>query len=66
MILNKGFGLVTNIGIHFFDMLHYIFGKLINYEFIKVNKIARQVTWNLKEQNFHGFYQLMKKIPQEI
>ena len=28
----KGFGLTTNIGIHFFDMLHFIFGKLINYE----------------------------------
>ncbi|WP_227429828.1 Gfo/Idh/MocA family oxidoreductase [Psychrobacter sp. I-STPA6b] len=24
----KSFGVVTNIGIHFFDMLHYVFGKL--------------------------------------
>lgn len=26
----KGFGLVTNIGIHFFDMLHFLFGNLVN------------------------------------
>ena len=31
----KGYGLVTNIGIHFFDMLHYIFGKLISCELHK-------------------------------
>lgn len=25
----KSFGIATNIGVHFFDMLHYIFGKLV-------------------------------------
>ncbi len=28
---NKSFGLLFNIGIHFFDMLHFIFGDLQNY-----------------------------------
>jgi UDP-N-acetyl-2-amino-2-deoxyglucuronate dehydrogenase len=28
--LNKSGGIATNIGVHFFDMLHYIFGKLQN------------------------------------
>lgn len=26
--VNKSFGIATNIGVHFFDMLHYIFGDL--------------------------------------
>ena len=25
----KSFGLATNIGVHFFDMLHFVFGKLV-------------------------------------
>ena len=33
----KGFGLVTNIGIHFFDMLHYLFGDL-KESYIHLNK----------------------------
>lgn len=24
----KSFGVATNIGVHFYDMLHFIFGKL--------------------------------------
>jgi UDP-N-acetyl-2-amino-2-deoxyglucuronate dehydrogenase len=26
--LNKSFGVATNIGVHFYDMLHFVFGKL--------------------------------------
>ena len=28
----KSFGISTNIGIHFFDMLHYVFGDLVDVE----------------------------------
>ena len=28
----KSFGIETNIGIHFFDMLHFLFGELLNAE----------------------------------
>jgi len=28
----KSFGVATNIGIHFFDMLHYVFGELLDVE----------------------------------
>lgn len=28
----KSFGIATNIGVHFFDMLHYIFGNLVSNE----------------------------------
>jgi UDP-N-acetyl-2-amino-2-deoxyglucuronate dehydrogenase len=28
----KSFGVATNIGIHFFDMLHYVFGDLLDVE----------------------------------
>ena len=28
----RSLGLATNIGIHFFDMLHYVFGELLDYE----------------------------------
>ncbi len=30
--LNKSFGIATNIGVHFFDMLHFIFGELVESE----------------------------------
>lgn len=30
--LNKSFGIATNIGVHFFDMLHFIFGDLVANE----------------------------------
>lgn len=30
--LNKSFGIATNIGVHFFDMLHFIFGELVENE----------------------------------
>lgn len=30
--LNKSFGIATNIGVHFFDMLHFIFGDLVESE----------------------------------
>lgn len=30
--LNKSFGIATNIGVHFFDMLHFIFGDLVENE----------------------------------
>ena len=30
--LNKSFGIATNIGVHFFDMLHFIFGELVDSE----------------------------------
>ena len=30
--LNQSFGIATNIGVHFFDMLHFIFGDLVNSE----------------------------------
>lgn len=30
--LNKSFGIATNIGVHFFDMLHFIFGGLVENE----------------------------------
>ncbi|WP_352337688.1 Gfo/Idh/MocA family oxidoreductase [Psychrobacter sp. 16-MNA-CIBAN-0192] len=30
--LNKSFGIATNIGVHFFDMLHFIFGDLVDNE----------------------------------
>ena len=38
---NKSFGLLSNIGIHFFDMLHFIFGELENsFIFVRDNKKA--------------------------
>ena len=33
----KAFGVATNIGVHFFDMLHYIFGKLQDCK-VHINK----------------------------
>lgn len=30
--LNKSFGIATNIGVHFFDMLYFIFGELVDSE----------------------------------
>lgn len=30
--LSKSFGIATNIGVHFFDMLHFIFGELVDSE----------------------------------
>lgn len=30
--VNKSFGIATNIGVHFFDMLHFIFGELVENE----------------------------------
>lgn len=30
--LSKSFGIATNIGVHFFDMLHFIFGDLVENE----------------------------------
>lgn len=31
-------GLATNIGIHFFDMLHFLFGKLVDFEIVYKNE----------------------------
>ncbi|MFH4268500.1 Gfo/Idh/MocA family oxidoreductase, partial [Acinetobacter baumannii] len=29
---NKSGGVATNIGVHFYDMLHFIFGKIVKNE----------------------------------
>ena len=36
--LNKSFGIATNIGVHFFDMLHFIFGELVDSEVYFTNE----------------------------
>ena len=37
--LNKSFGIATNIGVHFFDMLHFIFGGLVESEVYYTDEI---------------------------
>ena len=45
----KSFGVATNIGVHFFDMLHYVFGDL-----------ERNVVHYLDEQRAAGFLEYRK------
>ena len=39
--LEKSGGVASNIGVHFFDMLLWIFGDLKDFEFINTNKTSR-------------------------
>ena len=53
-------GLATNIGIHFFDMLHFLFGKLVDFEIVYKNEKNMRFFDSSKAKI--GFYPLTTKI----
>ncbi|HMU43834.1 MAG TPA: Gfo/Idh/MocA family oxidoreductase [Ignavibacteriaceae bacterium] len=64
---NKSGGVVTNIGIHFFDMLIWIFGKVKKIEVI--NSELRKINGNLELENADVKWNLSinyNDLPEEI
>ena len=57
----KAFGVATNIGVHFFDMLHYIFGKLQDCQ-VHIKRCPQQDILNMSAHESGGFYPLMPMI----
>ena len=57
----KGFGIAANIGVHFFDMLGYVFGDLLGFELhlVKEKKMAGRL--NFKKGNVKWFLSIDKE-----
>ncbi|MDA7546270.1 Gfo/Idh/MocA family oxidoreductase [Alphaproteobacteria bacterium] len=56
----KSGGIATNIGIHFFDVLHYLFGKTISSETYLNNDIKAAGFLNLEHANVKWFLSIDK------
>ena len=59
---SKSGGVATNIGIHFFDMLYWIFGCVEKYEVHLYNEQKAAGTFRLKNANVRWFLVLTKTI----
>lgn len=54
-------GLVSNIGIHFFDMLIWIFGKVVNYEVLENHEKSTKGTLELMNANINWHLSIDEK-----
>ena len=64
---NKGFGIATNIGIHFFDMLHFIFGKSLALEVHHNNISSSSGFIELEKANVKWFLSIDENdLPNDI
>jgi UDP-N-acetyl-2-amino-2-deoxyglucuronate dehydrogenase len=64
---SKSGGVATNIGIHFFDMLYWIFGCVEKYEVHLYNEQKAAGTFRLKNANVRWFLSIDENdLPQEI
>lgn len=59
--INKSGGVTTNIGIHFFDMLMFVFGKLVSYSNIVNSKTNSKGVLHLENATVEYFLSIDKK-----
>ena len=59
--LRKGFGVAANIGIHFFDMLGFVFGDLLGFELRLANENKMSGRLNFHKANVKWFLSIDKK-----
>lgn len=65
--MERSGGLATNIGIHFFDMLIWIFGKVTAYEVIENNAQSTMGTLELENANVEWDLSInADRIPQKV
>lgn len=56
----KSFGLATNIGVHFYDMLHFILENCSGMSCILLLRIRRRVTWSMNRRAYAGSFRLTR------
>ena len=54
----KSGGVATNIGVHFYDMLHFIFGDVLKMKFITVTPELLLDIWSMSVPGCGGSYRL--------
>ena len=64
--VEKSGGIATNIGIHFFDMLCWIFGEQRNIKVFKNDSKVSVRVFRASKANVNGFFQQIQYIPKQI
>lgn len=63
----RGYGVMTNIGIHFFDMLHFVFGDIQRVELHKINGKMAAGALHLDRANVQWMLSIDERdLPQHV
>jgi UDP-N-acetyl-2-amino-2-deoxyglucuronate dehydrogenase len=65
--INKSGGIATNIGVHFFDMLMWIFGDVVQNKIVSQNDVTASGTLILEKANVNWMLSIDEKnLPEEV